>query len=229
MHHHIIAAVAGSNYSHPGFRAGLSRYFAQVSLRGSDRRMKCSAEQRNNLYLLADQALAFGVVGDFVEVSHNRGSTAHVIASVIDHHSAPATFHLFDNSLDGEAHYPKTLLDPRACGSCTVKLHEGEHEDTLPHELPATIAFAHIDCGQGDPPDLHCQRILYCLRAIYPRMSPGAICMLMDYHDPLRAVSGRDVEPGVKMACDHFLLHKPECMQLLFGGQSSHGFFRKVP
>jgi O-methyltransferase len=47
--------------------------------------------------------------------------------------------------------------------------------------------------------------MLHCLEAVYPRMSPGAIGVLMDYHDPERTLRGWDCAPGVKQACDRFL------------------------
>jgi O-methyltransferase len=229
MNNNVIQAVAQPHLAQNRLLYGVHRYLTEVALRGSNKRTGCSTEQRNNLYLLADQALAFGVPGDLVAIGHNNASIARVIASVIDHHGAPATFHVYDNTLDGDQPHQRALLDPRACGACSVRLHDGELQDTIPAELPPSIAFAVIDCGQGDPPELHCQRILFCLGAVYPRLSPGAICVLMDHHDPLRTVFGRDGEPGVKMASDIFLRNKPECMQLLFGGQYSQAFFRKVP
>ncbi len=228
MNDHVIQAVAQPHLAHNRLLRGFNRYLTEVSHRGSSKRTGCSAEQRNNLYLLADQTLAFGVPGDFVELGHDVGSTTRVIASVIDRHSSPARFHLYSDKVDGDTLQHRAMLDPRACASCAVRVHEGPIEEIVPAELPHVIAFANIDLGQGDPAELHCQRILHCLSAIYPRLSPGAICVMMDHHDPLRTVFGWDGEPGVKMACDHFLEHKPECMQLLYGGQYSHAFFRKV-
>ncbi len=107
-------------------------------------------------------------------------------------------------------------------------MHEGDPELTMRTQLPDHVAFVHFDHGADDEDALHCQRLLACLTAIYPRMSIGAIGVLMDYHDPDRTVVGMDRRPGVKMACDHFFTGKPECIQILYGGRLSQAFFRKV-
>jgi hypothetical protein len=68
----------------------------------------------------------------------------------------------------------------------------------------------------------------HCLEHAYPRMKPGAVGVLMDYHDPERTVEGWDCNPGVKEACDRFFRHRPEVVQMLYGKEYSHAFFRKV-
>jgi O-methyltransferase len=57
----------------------------------------CSPEQRINLFMLADQSIAFGVPGEFVELGCYEGQTARVIASVLQHHAAEQKLHLFDD------------------------------------------------------------------------------------------------------------------------------------
>jgi hypothetical protein len=65
------------------------------------------------------------------------------------------------------------------------------------------------------------------LESVYPRMSPGAGCLLMDYHDPAITVRGNDENPGLKKACDEFFKDKEEKVFVLYGNQYSHGYFRK--
>jgi O-methyltransferase len=90
--------------------------------------------------------------------------------------------------------------------------------DTLPTQLPEKICFAYFDG------DLY-QSIKDSLIHVYPRMSPGAIGLIDDYD--LRKKKEPDVLafPGVKKACDEFLMDKPEKLEPLNGGQV---YFRKV-
>ena len=80
-------------------------------------------------------------------------------------------------------------------------LHKGYFENTIPQELPETIAFVHIDCGSGRD-KFHSKTVIYCLESVYPRMKKGAVCILMDYHDKSINQTGYDVNPGVKLGCD---------------------------
>ena len=67
------------------------------------------------------------------------------------------------------------------------------------------------------------------LAEIYPRMSAGAICVLMDYNDPEINGIGHNANPGVKLACDEFLVNKPEEIIPLYGNQYFHAYFQKRP
>lgn len=213
-------------------RNSVNRYMTEAAMRGAVQRSSSSAEQRNNIHLLADQVLAFDVRGDLVEVGWHKQGTTSVIASVIEHHRADRTLHVYDAFRDDGpgSTSPRDRLEDnfRKAGLRRPTIHEGDPEITMRTQLPNAVAFAHIDCGTGDLDVRHCQRLLNCLSAIYPRMSLGAIGVLMDYHDPDRTVVGMDRRPGVKRACDHFFDGKPECVQILYGGRYSHAFFRKV-
>ena len=228
----ILEAVALPQAAGNRILNSVSKYWSEANARGTPKRATSSAEQRNNLYLLADQAVAFDVPGDFVEIGCHEGQNARVIASVIEHHRADRTLHLYDDfrtSSSGDAGIRARLeLVFRKSGLAKPVIHEGGFDVTLPAQLPARIAFAHIDCGAGALPEFHCQSLIRCLEAVYPRMGPGSIGVLMDYHDRDRTVVGWDCGPGVKMACDHFFKGKPECIQILYGGKFSHAFFRKV-
>jgi O-methyltransferase len=85
----------------------------------------------------------------------------------------------------------------------------------------------HIDCGFGAEDEVHIENVTFCLEAAYPRMSKGAIGILMDYHDKDRTLYGYNSNPGTKTACERFFSNKPEKVYTLYGGDFSHGFFRK--
>ena len=228
----IVAAVAPRPTLYNNLIESLNKRIAKAYLLPSIRRTMCSPEQRINLYLLADQTIAFGVPGDFVELGCYEGQTASVIASVLQHHGSERRLHLYDDfqcDFSGRGGVRERLMrNLRDFGPHKPVVHDGRFEDTLPNALPERIAFVHIDCGVGDLPENHRQIVRRCLETVYPRMSPGAIGVLMDYHDPERTVRGWDSNPGVKEACDRFFQHKPECIQILYGNRYSHAFFRKV-
>jgi asparagine synthase (glutamine-hydrolysing) len=64
----------------------------------------------------------------------------------------------------------------RPVGDGRVFLHKGLFEDTWTQYARAPIAFAHVDCDWYDP-------VRFCLNAILPRLAPGGIVVLDDYHD----------------------------------------------
>jgi O-methyltransferase len=214
------------------FFRNIDRRMTEAHLWPSLKTAMCSPEQRNNLYLLMDQVIAFGIEGDVVELGCYEGHTARVIASVLENNESPRHFHVYDHfhfdlsgAQDVRLRFEQNFLRHRLP---MPQIHEGPFHDTLPDELPEHIAFAHIDCGMGDLPDYHAGVMRHCLESIYQRMSPGAIGVLMDYHDQDRTIRGWDCNPGVKLACDRFFRSKPEYMQILYGNQFSHAFFRKV-
>jgi O-methyltransferase len=80
-------------------------------------------------------------------------------------------------------------------------VHRGWFSETLPTGLPASISFAHLD---GDLYD----SILTSLRHVYPRLAPGAVCLVDDY-------------------CDE-AVHPDGWNHLRGAGCLSHGVFRKL-
>jgi len=76
-----------------------------------------------------------------------------------------------------------------------VRLVPGLFEDSWPTVADGVtaIAFAHIDCDWHDP-------VRYCLEAVAPRLSPGGIVMIDDYHD----------YEGCRVAVDRFLADHPD-------------------
>ncbi len=223
--------VQGSALPNDLFRS-FSRYLSNAFVVPTAKRCMSTMAQRNNLAMLADQVLAFEVEGDFIELGCYEGSTARAIASAIHYHGNSRTFHVYDDF----------QFDPKRSGGVKERfiaameavpmpvpiIHERDILGALANELPELIAFAHIDLGFEEEPRTVASMITKCVGAIYHRMAPGAVCVLMDYHDPIRTVKGWDCSPGVKMACDRFLLDKPERMGVLFGDDYSHAFFRKA-
>lgn len=199
-----------------------------------------NVEQRMNLFHLLSQLLVFAVPGDVVELGSHEGSSAAVMAKVIQSHDPSRRLHLFDAFLDSPA---ERLLERfRSLGLPLPEVHPGWFQETLPGQLPERICFAHIDCGPSKSPDYLEQTIRLSLEALYPRLSPRGVCLLADYCDP--DVYGQDgfsfpqsilytrhwnQYPQVKRACDAFLKDKPEKVAVLYSGDYSHGYLRKHP
>lgn len=80
----------------------------------------------------------------------------------------------------------------RPVGDGRVFLHKGLFEETWPSYDRAPIAFAHVDCDWYDP-------VRFCLNAILPRLAPGGVVILDDYHD----------YGGCRTATDEFLAEHP--------------------
>jgi asparagine synthase (glutamine-hydrolysing) len=57
-----------------------------------------------------------------------------------------------------------------------ISLVKGLFEDTLPRSEIGRVAFSHIDCDWYDP-------VKFCLEQIAPRLAPGGLILLDDYHD----------------------------------------------
>lgn len=190
-----------------------------------------SVEQRINYFHLLDAAIAYQVPGDIVELGCYTGQCALLFQKLITDHHSNKQLHLYDSfetsfSFTGDVeqalvnNFAQAGLDPPI-------VHKGYFEDTLPASLPEQICFAHLDCGFGGDTHQHSQTLLYCLSQLYPRLSRGAVVVLMDYHDAQTGDAGADANPGVKLACDAFLADKPERVAALYGNEYSHGFFRK--
>jgi O-methyltransferase len=63
-----------------------------------------------------------------------------------------------------------------AVDSRTITLVKGLFEDTLPRTDLGRVAFCHIDCDWYDP-------VKFCLEQVAPRLTPGGLILLDDYHD----------------------------------------------
>jgi len=197
------------------------------------RRDLATIEQMANLRLLADQVLTRGVPGAFVELGCYTGAASTVIGHALRAYKDHRPFHVYDRfdiQLSSLGSNVREIFETnmRDFGVPMPMVHQGDFHDTVPYALPERIAFAHVDCGIGDRPELHAALVVHCLNGLYPRLSEGAIVVLMDYHDANTTWHGTDVNPGVRLGCEEFFADKPERVLPLYGGVYSHGYFRKL-
>ena len=196
-----------------------------------DREDMVTLEQAANLHLLLAGVIQTKVSGAVVELGCYAGSTSVVIASLMKRLDPRRRFHVFD-SFEHELGNLRNIRSEfesnmRKLGTRSQQIHEGDLFDTIPSQLPDEIAFAHIDLGIGGDPVAHSSVITHALDSIYPKLQQNAIVVLMDYHVPGQTINGHDANPGVRLACDQFFLHRPEAVTTLYGGAYSHGYFRK--
>jgi O-methyltransferase len=192
-----------------------------------------SFEVRQNLWHFATQTLAYAVPGDFAAFGCFDGKTAVIYQKVLDDFGSPRRLHLYDHFQTGlhlgEADVRAELeKNFREAGVRSPVIHEGDFHATIPAALPAEIACMDIDCGTGGDPLLHEATVLYLLEHVYPRMAPGAIGVLMDFHEP-GVTTCPDYNPGVGRACRKFFAGKPETVHSLWAGEYPQGYFRKRP
>ena len=194
-------------------------------------------EQRMNMYHLISQVLAYKVEGDFVELGCNTGDSSVLITKLLQAYNSDKKLAVYDSfeglpaakPIDGTFYkegYCRTNEDALRENFNKYKLpppeiHKGWFQDTLPTGLPEQISFAYLD---GDFYD----SILVSLQYVYPKLSPGAVCLIDDYSDPHINPKGWHRLPGVKKACDEYLEDKPEKMEFIYSGSYSHAFFRKA-
>ncbi len=188
-------------------------------------------EQVVNLTHLAEQVIHFDVAGEFVELGCHIGNSAIPLQAIIEKLNSDKKLYVFDKF--NMTHDPVTNIKHALIANfnyAKLKLpviHEGFFHQTLPLNLPKEICFAHIDCGDGGDRYAHKELIKYCLENIYPKLSKNGVCLLMDYHDVSKTIKGANVNPGVKLACDEFFKDKKEKVDVLYGNDFSHGYFRK--
>lgn len=203
----------------------------------------------DHLVRILEEVVRGGVEGDVAELGCNTGLTAVVLQGTLDALGSTKRLHVFD-SFEGlperAAEDGATSYEPGGCKASPEQLighfrrfarrlpviHPGWFSQTLPGELPARLAFVHLDA------DFYTSTI-EGLRAIYPRLAPGAAVVLHDYYDPTTregVPDGVRVEdymslPGVHRACAEFLSDKPERVRVLLapeGWQSGQGLLRKA-
>jgi O-methyltransferase len=202
-----------------------------------------SIEARMNIFHLASQAASYQIVGDVIEVGCNAGESSIVLQKVLRKYAPEKQFHVFD-SFEGlpelqeedakDGVYGKgamtSPLDQFKKNFSDVGLelphmHKGWFEETVPSCLPDKVSFAFVDV------DLYAST-QHVLPHIYERLTPGAICMFGVYYDDavLQRPHTASVfkSPGVKRACDEFFQDKPEKVSVLYAGEYSNGYFRKL-
>ena len=225
-------------WQHPAWMAILNKVLNKIrspfSLvpRFDHRRDMMSLEQISNFEFLISDLLERKVEGAFVELGCYTGSTTVVFAELLSRLDPDRPLHAFDrfdielSSLKGiRAVFEERF---RSYGLALPVIHEGDLFDLVPSELPAPIAFAHIDLGTGGGPENHKKLMDHAFAEVYPRLSKGAVLVMMDYYVPGATVLGHDSNPGVRLAADAFFADKPEKPRLLFGGPCAHAYVRKV-
>jgi hypothetical protein len=160
--------------------------------------------KRYSLLLLCSIVKNNSSQGTTVEIGSGNGETSVYIRNLFD---SNYTHHIFDSfeglsepsqedAIDNE-HVRKGNL---ACGLDVIKMrmesncsnnniiyHKGWVNDTIPHELPDDICFAHVDLDLYEP-------TYHSLKHIIPRMQNNGIIIVDDYEDP--------VWIGCKPACE---------------------------
>ncbi len=179
----------------------------------------------NNYHLSLD-VLRAGTEGDWVELGVYRGGNARMLALTLANNGSNKKLHLYDSFQglpelrsedmpDGQtnpvfykgAFQTSSLETQKNLAMIAVShyIHLGWIEDTVPEHLPDKIAYAHIDVDLYGP-------VLHSLEHVYPRLSPGAICIIDDY--------SLETLPGAKKATDVFMADKPEKLIVLHNPHS---------
>lgn len=196
-----------------------------------------SLEQRINFFHLLRSVLDNDIPGELVELGTFTGQSALLFQKTLSIQPSSKSLHLYD-SFNVQFKESGDVLEVLKANFIKAKLpiphiHKGLFEETIPEQLPEQIAFAHIDCGWGGDPKVHEELILFCMKHIYPRLSPGAVCVFMDYYDPKmnpfvpKSYHLDKINIGVRKAVNDFFKDKIEKPFLLYGGQASHGYIIK--
>src|SRR5688572_871293 len=146
-----------------------------------------SLEQRLHLIALLTDAVEYDVPGDVVEIGSFEGKTAALLSRVLEELNSLRPLHVYDafdvgyflgTAVDVEA---RLRTNFESVGARLPMIHKGYFEETLPFQLPDKISYVHLDCGVGPDQERHRKSMLHCLNSFYPRLSPGGVCVLMDY------------------------------------------------
>jgi O-methyltransferase len=191
-----------------------------------------TVEQRFSLVQALAAVVESRVPGDIVECGCFEGKTTALLTRMLGEWGEPRPVHVFDSFGStyflGEASVEEALRQNFAQVNLPLPvIHRGLFQETIPEQLPEQIAFVHLDCGGYENPAIHQRSLEHCLSHLYPRLSPGGICVLMDYNDGT-FVEIDDALPGVRRALDNFLADKPEKRTLLWGGQGGMAYFRRA-
>lgn len=194
---------------------------------------------RDQLALVATEVVVVaqrGIRGDIVELGCYRGAMALWLRAQLDRLGlADRRIHVFDSFQgmpapgrhdeasglrEGEfaCGVEEVVAAHRAWGLRLPVIHPGWFADTLPSQLPAAVAFAHVDCVFYEP---MLTSLTYCV----PALAAGAPLVIEGYGgaDPVN----REVpqSSGVRRACEDFLGVPPPVR--LMGEKAARGVFRK--
>ncbi|MFI6044487.1 TylF/MycF/NovP-related O-methyltransferase [Nocardia sp. NPDC051321] len=176
------------------------------------------------------------VAGAFVEVGCYRGATAAYLRALLDlagEESRP--IHVYDSfeglpepdTIDGThlaAGSIRSCQDDvialhRELGLAAPIIHSGWFHDTLPAELPDTIAFGYLD---GD----FYESILTSLRHCVPNLAPGGLLIVDDYADVESNPAAWNGLPGVLAACEAYFGRARPLEVLPGSGDLAFGAYR---
>jgi len=227
------------NNGRVGFKVRLLRFIASFTSAWCDVVIKpnpngdmISTEQRLNLHHLLLSVTHSPLKSDILEFGAFEGQASVQIAETMAYFDSQVQLHLYDNfsaKYNGHSNVKNRLIDNFNQRQLPLPIiHEMNIEDLLSEDLPNKISFMHIDIGIGQSTEKLQATILHILHLTYSIMEPGAVCLLMDYHDREKQAGSTNPNPGVKLACDLFLNDKPEKIVVLFGGPYSHAYFRKI-
>jgi O-methyltransferase len=150
---------------------------------------------------------------------------------MVQRYDPSRTFHVhdrFDIDPHGRMDIKESFVpNMRMFGLPLPVIDKGDLRDTVPSALPERIAFAHLDCVFGGDSNAHADLVQYCLEGLYPRLSPGAILVLMDYHVPGVTRRRFSTNPGARTGADRFFADKPEVIVPMNGGACSHAYVIK--
>ncbi len=193
-------------------------------------------EKLVNIYHLFDSVLRQGLQGSVVELGCYEGVTSVMLQRILNLHGSRKSIHVYDSfeglpskqDDDGDTPYQegscatsqdRLIANFEKYGVRLPSIHVGWFCETLPHDLPRKICFAHLD---GD----FYSSILESLEAVYDRLVPGAVVVIDDYCNP-QILNRWNLLPGVKKACDEFFQDKPENVEPMPCGSFAHGYFVK--
>ncbi len=180
-----------------------------------------------------------GIGGAVVEIGCYRGAMALWLRAVLDGLGdsdrqihvydsfaglPPAGAHDSDHLRAGDlvASPDEVIATHDRWGRTPPVIHPGWFADTLPVELPTTIAFAYLD---GDFHDSILTSLIHCV----PRLAPGGRLIVDDYADVDANPRAWNGLPGVKQACDEYFGRRSPLMVLAGEGDLAFGLYEAGP
>lgn len=182
------------------------------------------------------ELLARNVDGAFVEVGCYRGATSAYLRALLDAAGeADRPIHVYDSfeglpepqSIDGThlgAGSVKSAADDvldlhRELGLVPPEIHPGWFHDTLPTQLPDSIAFGYLD---GD----FYESILVSLQHCVPIVSRGGLLIVDDYADVQSNPAAWSGLPGVLAACESYFDRARPLDVIIGNGDLAFGAYR---
>lgn len=169
-----------------------------------------------------EQTLRGAIPGDIVEFGCYTGTTSLFLQRLLQQHTSDTSLHVYDSFaglpektlhdqsvagdqfITGQLHAKKSdfILNFKKAHLPLPVIHKGWFRELTDSDIPERIAFAFLD---GDFYD----SITDSLKLVWPRLSPGAILIVDDYHN--------EALPGTQKALDSFLgkMNKGEELKMI--------------